>query len=97
MTAVQRALVAAAKAAKASVLDVAFRTFARGGVSGFVVIAQSHLAVHTWPEHGFAAVDVFTCGSLMDPWRALPPLKRLFRARRTEVLEMPRGLLSGRY
>jgi S-adenosylmethionine decarboxylase proenzyme len=47
------------------VTDV-FHTFSPHGVSGVIVIAESHVAIHTWPEHGYAAVDIFSCGSKLD-------------------------------
>ena len=58
----ERILLAAAEAMGATVISHDFHAFAPHGVSGVVVIAESHLTVHTWPEHGYAAVDVFTCG-----------------------------------
>jgi S-adenosylmethionine decarboxylase len=57
------ALVAAARRGGACVVETTFHRFDPQGVSGVVVLAESHLAVHTWPELGFAAVDVFTCGA----------------------------------
>jgi S-adenosylmethionine decarboxylase len=64
---VQKTLKDAALEAKATIVEVAFHEFSPFGISGMVVIAESHLAIHTWPEYGYAAVDVFTCGDLIDP------------------------------
>jgi S-adenosylmethionine decarboxylase len=64
---VQETLKNAALEAKATIVEVAFHEFSPFGISGMVVIAESHLAIHTWPEYGYAAVDVFTCGDLIDP------------------------------
>ena len=52
----------AAKTAGATVVKTVFHHFSPHGISGVVVIAESHLAVHTWPEHGYASIDIFTCG-----------------------------------
>ncbi|WP_116126169.1 adenosylmethionine decarboxylase [Lewinella sp. IMCC34183] len=60
----ERILLAAAAAMRARVVESRFHAFSPHGVSGVVVIAESHLTVHTWPEHGYAAVDVFSCGQL---------------------------------
>ena len=65
---VEKIMVAAALAAGAEVREVAFHHFSPQGVSGVVVISESHLAIHTWPEFGYAAIDVFTCGDTVDPW-----------------------------
>ena len=67
---VESILVDAALTAGAEVREVAFHRFSPQGVSGMVIISESHLAIHTWPELGYAAVDVFTCGDEVDPWDA---------------------------
>ncbi len=56
----------AALASKATIIKSVFHQFAPQGVTGVVVVAESHLAIHTWPEHGYAAVDFFTCNTSMD-------------------------------
>jgi S-adenosylmethionine decarboxylase proenzyme len=63
-------------------------------VTAVVVIAESHLAVHTWPEYGYAAVDLFTCGTTVDTWKAFDSVKEAFGASRVEVTELARGILS---
>jgi len=65
----ESAMVAAAEAAGATVVAKAFHRFAPQGVSGVVVIEESHLSIHTWPEYGYAAVDFYTCGDCV-PERA---------------------------
>jgi S-adenosylmethionine decarboxylase len=62
---VRAAMVEAARRAGATIVSECFHRFSPHGVSGVVVIAESHLAVHTWPEHGYAAVDFFTCGDTL--------------------------------
>jgi S-adenosylmethionine decarboxylase proenzyme len=67
--------------------------FSPHGVTGVIVIAESHFAIHTWPEHGFAAVDLFTCGETVDPWVAFEHLGRALGATSQSVVELRRGLL----
>ena len=57
----------AVRAAKATVMKTCLHKFSPQGVSGVVILAESHLAVHTWPEHGYAAVEIFTCGDVAMP------------------------------
>src|SRR5688572_31426212 len=64
---VKASMVEAAKRAQATIVDVVFHEFNPVGISGVVVIAESHLAIHTWPEHRYAAVDVFSCGEVLQP------------------------------
>ena len=67
---VKGALVEAAKRAQATIVDVVFHEFNPFGISGVVVIAESHLSIHTWPEYRYAAVDIFSCGDVLQPrWR----------------------------
>lgn len=75
----------------ATIINSVFQTFNPHGVSGVVVIAESHLAIHTWPEYGYAAVDVFTCGDTVDPWVATRSLQELLKAQSVTTVEMKRG------
>ena len=70
----------AAKECGATILDNYFHQFQPMGVSGVVLIAESHISVHTWPESGFAAVDIFTCGE-MKPQVAIDIMREGFRAK----------------
>lgn len=88
---VEQALRAAALAAGATVLGCHFYRFQPHGVSGVVVIAESHLSIHSWPELGYAAVDLFTCGPNMHPERATAALSQSFSAGRMELRELVRG------
>lgn len=90
---VQDAMLKAAGAADATVIDSIFHLFKPHGVSGVVVIAESHFAIHTWPEHHYASVDLYTCGSKTRPWEAFKTLKRLFKASHYSVMKLERGLL----
>ena len=90
--AIEAALREAAAAAGATVLKAHFHRFSNGGgVSGVVVLAESHISVHTWPECRFAAVDVFMCGGC-DPHDAVPALRRAFAPETMRVDEQRRGL-----
>ncbi|MBI5570991.1 MAG: S-adenosylmethionine decarboxylase proenzyme [Desulfomonile tiedjei] len=82
----------AAEVAGATVLKTAFQDFNPQGVSGVVVIAESHLTIHSWPEHGYAAVDIFTCGSKVNPWNAAAFLKEELEASDMKVRFFQRGL-----
>ena len=81
----------AANVCGATIVKSVFHLFNPYGVSGVVVVAESHLAIHTWPEHCFASVDVFTCGNTVVPWKAYDFLKKKLNAKRSTVFEMMRG------
>lgn len=84
----------AALAAGATIVSKVFHTFSPHGVSGAVIIAESHLAIHTWPEYGYAAVDLFTCGDTVVPEAAYRHLKAGLCSRRASTMEMKRGQLE---
>jgi S-adenosylmethionine decarboxylase len=92
---VKGALIEAAKRAQATIVDVVFHEFNPFGVSGVVVIAESHLSIHTWPEYRYAAVDIFSCGDVLQPEIAANYLVEQFGAERTSVVEMQRGMFLG--
>ena len=90
---VERTMTTAARAAGATIVKAVFHAFNPVGVSGVVVITESHLAIHTWPEHAFASVDLFTCGASIDAKAGIEVLRRGFRAERVTVKEVQRGEL----
>ena len=90
---VEDIMVGAAKAAHATIVDAVFHNFNPNGISGVIVIAESHLSIHSWPEYNFASVDIYTCGSTVDPWKAYRYLEKNFGAKNITVMEMKRGLL----
>jgi spermidine synthase len=92
---IENAMCAAAIACGANIVESVFHTFNPYGVSGVVVIQESHLAIHTWPEYGYAAVDVFTCGNEIDPWVAAQYLKEALQAQEVNSIELKRGELRG--
>ncbi len=89
---VTSAMLQAAEASGATIVTHSFHHFSPHGVSGAVIIAESHLAIHTWPEHRFAAVDFFSCGGV-DMNLGLAVLKAAFAATEETRLELERGPL----
>lgn len=83
----------AVEAIGATLLKIELHHFSENdGVSGVAVLAESHMSIHTWPECGYAALDVFVCGDC-DPYLALPVLKAAFRPGNMQIAEHKRGLL----
>jgi S-adenosylmethionine decarboxylase len=78
----------------ATVVDDSFYQFTPQGVSGVVIIAESHISIHTWPEHNYAAIDVFTCGEVINPKDAIKPLVERLNAKSSTHIELNRGVLS---
>ena len=74
----------------ATLLHIHTHKFSPQGVSGVAVLAESHISVHTWPEIGYGAFDVFMCGEA-DPWKAVGVLKRAFATDAVHVKELRRG------
>lgn len=91
---VEDEMVSAAKEARATVIGAHFHRFEPHGISGVVVIAESHLSIHTWPEYGYAAVDVFTCGDVLQPSVAADYLIKKFQSKSPSLIEVKRGTLS---
>ncbi|RMG70443.1 MAG: S-adenosylmethionine decarboxylase proenzyme [Nitrospirae bacterium] len=91
---VREAMLTAARQARATIIDVAFHEFSPFGISGMVVIAESHLSIHTWPEYGYAAVDIFTCGDIIKPELAARYLIERFESKNPSIVEMKRGIIS---
>ena len=93
---IETSMVEAAKEALSTVINSTFHHFSPYGVSGVVVIQESHLAIHTWPEFGFAAVDVFTCGDCVDPWKSCNYITKKFQAQNMTAREISRGDFPGK-
>ena len=90
---IENALLEGARKAGATVLHSYMHPFGEGmGVSGVVVLAESHISIHTWPERGYAAIDLFMCGKC-DPYKAIPALKAAFAPNGIQVAESKRGLV----
>ncbi len=77
-----------------NLLDLRVYPFSPVGVTGIAIVSESHLVIHTWPEHGYAAVDVFTCGSPRDPQDAVAVLRHHFQPEHIGVMEINRGQLD---
>ena len=78
---------------RATLLHMHLHPFHPDGVSGVAVLAESHISIHTWPQRGFASLDMFMCGAA-DPHAGLAVLKEAFAAERTEVQEVLRGMVN---
>jgi len=90
---VRAALHEAAEAAGATLLNIDLHSFTpQGGITGVAVLAESHISVHTWPEHAYAAVDVFMCGDA-EPHKAVEVLRHAFRPRMLTISEHRRGVM----
>lgn len=92
---VQDIMTEAAERANTQVWAVSFHRFPPNGVSGVVVISESHLSVHTWPEVGYAALDIYTCGEQSLPEKAVEYASQAFRAQSMHITEITRGLDDG--
>lgn len=91
---VEKYMLQAALECGATVVNKCFHLFAPHGVSGVVIISESHLAIHTWPEFGYAAVDLFTCGEQCDPKVSYEFLKEKFNSKDAKYSQLNRGLMS---
>jgi S-adenosylmethionine decarboxylase len=92
---IETTLELAASAAQATVLHSYYHRFGEGqGVSGVTILAESHISIHTWPERGYAAIDVFMCGDC-DPLQTLPIIEHAFRPGRVETRHFQRGTEPG--
>jgi S-adenosylmethionine decarboxylase len=92
---VEQILVRAAEVADVQIWAISFHRFRPMGVSGVVVISESHLSVHTWPEVGYVALDIFTCGDRAKPEAAVQHALKAFGATNMHITEVTRGLQEG--
>ena len=90
--AVHAMMIRAATDAKATIMESAFPRFEPQGVSGTVILAESHLSIHTWPEKGYAAMDFYTCGDHTDPWLACQHAAKVLGAKNMLTTEFKRGI-----
>ncbi len=93
---IERSLNEAVRHSGATKVESVFHAYNPQGVSGVVVIAESHCSIHTWPEYGYAAVDFFTCGETVDPYKACQSLQTLLKAGETSTKELKRGIPSAK-
>ncbi|PNR97075.1 adenosylmethionine decarboxylase [Petrotoga sp. 9PWA.NaAc.5.4] len=78
----------------ATIVTSTFHRFLPHGISGAVIVSESHLAIHTWPEYKYASVDIYTCGESVNPWIAFEYLKEAFKSKRQDVSEYKRGIFE---
>lgn len=88
---VRDALKQASKQSMSALLDIFSHKFQPQSVTALGLLAESHISIHTWPEHSYAAIDVFTCGQDAEPHKACDFLVRYFVARRHQLKIVPRG------
>jgi S-adenosylmethionine decarboxylase len=92
---VEQILVKAAEIAGAQVWSISFSKFPPHGVSGVVVISESHISTHTWPEYGYVALDIYTCGKNVDPEKAVVFAVEAFGSSTSHITEITRGIDEG--
>jgi len=88
---VERVLGEAVRISGATALKASFHQFEPQGVSGVIIIAESHFTIHTWPEYGYAALDIFTCGESIDSQKALDYIEKELDVKTLSVTEIKRG------
>ena len=91
---VEGILLESAKISGAEIIKSIFHKFTPQGVTGMIVIAESHFSIHTWPEYGYAALDIFTCGKDINSSLALDYLKDKLKVRSLSIVEIKRGTLN---
>jgi len=84
----------AAKAANNTPLEFVVHKFQPQGITGVVLLAESHIAYHSWPEFHYAAIDIYTCGEKASPRKAIECLKKELRPRKIEIREFKRGKIN---
>ena len=90
----EKLLQGAAKAANSNPLKLSIYKFRPQGITGVILLAESHIAVHTWPEIGYIAIDIFTCGKAAQPKKALKFFENYLKPERMDVNEIKRGMVK---
>jgi S-adenosylmethionine decarboxylase len=91
---VKKALIESVNACGATLLEIKLHRFSPNqGISGIAIIKESHISIHTWPEFGYVAIDIFVCGEV-NPYKAIPVLKKIFKPKKMQLLELKRGILE---
>ncbi len=88
------AITQAAQEVGAHIVGESFHQFNPHGVTGILAIAESHICIHTWPEYGYAAADIFTCGESFDPRAAAQILIEKVESKDPSITEFERGVLA---
>ena len=89
---IRRVMIETAQDVGATIVGESFHHFSPQGVTGILAIAESHISIHTWPEYGYAAADIFSCGTSFRPWEAATKLAEALECRNPEFKEIQRGL-----
>jgi S-adenosylmethionine decarboxylase len=92
---IEEILIGAAKSAKNTPLKIAIHKFNPEGITGVVLLAESHIALHLWPEFNYLAIDIFTCGDKSKPFRALQYLRKKFKPKKVQIYKIKRGNYAG--
>lgn len=92
----KRLLLKAAKASNSTPLEISLHAFSPQGLTGVVLVAESHIAIHTWPEIKYMALDIFTCGENVKPRIALEFLQKELQPKKVVIRELKRGVISSR-
>ncbi len=88
---IKKILTGATQAARNTPLTIKVHQFSPQGLTAFVLLAESHIALHSWPEFNYLAIDIFTCGQKALPYKALAYLRKKFKPKRVEIKEIKRG------
>jgi len=90
---IKQILIEAAKRAKNIPLEVSIHKFSPQGLTGVVLLQESHIALHSWPEINYLAIDIFTCGEKSMSYKALAYLKKIFKPKRVKIQKIKRGII----
>ncbi|WP_459201418.1 adenosylmethionine decarboxylase [Methanococcus sp. CF] len=91
---IEKMLVNAVKACGATLICVKTHKFSPQGVTGVAVLSESHISIHTWPELGYAAMDVFTCGEHVRPEDTIPEIEKFLKPEKTDIMDIKRGIID---
>jgi S-adenosylmethionine decarboxylase len=91
---IERILLGAVKQSRNTPLSIKIHKFSPRGLTGVVLLAESHIAIHTWPEINYIAIDIFTCGKKSNPDKALEYLKKELQPQKVEIKKLKRGKIS---
>ncbi len=90
----EKILLEAVKVSGATAIESRSHKFSPHGVSCFVMIAESHFSIHTWPEHNYCALDIFTCGNIIDNNKAVSYIKEKLNCKNLSLSEIKRGMFD---
>ena len=88
---IKNILIETAKRSKNIPLGIKIHKFSPRGLTGFILLAESHISIHTWPERNYVAIDIFSCGAESEPFKGLEYLKEVFQPKKFVIKEIKRG------